>query len=120
MGETFGAGAGSSVEQLRAHPESVWLSAYLVERDQPVIDVKSRILQALGRDRSGHLLELAGQVGNGRRIVSVGPSGRACPLEQNVAQEPEHRLAGRGIAPHRQPNGAIDQGTVLLPDLRPW
>ena len=97
----------------RGHAESVWLSADLVERDQPVIDVERRILQALGRDRSGHLLELAGEVGRGRRIVGqVG--GGLDPLEQDVAQEPEDGPAGERDPAHRQSNGTIDEGPVLL------
>ena len=94
------------MQRLGPNAEPVGISADFIERDQAVVDVKSRVLDSLGHHRSGHLLELAGEPPLfGSVIVAGGSDGVS---EQHVADEAEDAAAHERVAHPRPPDGRLD------------
>ena len=58
-GQLLARSASQRVQRVRRRGRTGRVAADLVQRDQPVVDVERRVLDALRRHRAGHLLELA-------------------------------------------------------------
>ena len=72
------------------------ISADLVERDEAVVDVERGVLDALGGDRPGRLLEAHREVPAGGQVVGI-RAGRV-PHQEDVAKEVEDRDVHGGVA----------------------
>ena len=76
------------VQRLRRDAELVRFASHLVERDEPVVVVECRILDALGRHRARHLLELADEL---HVLVALARQDIVRLFQEQVAHEVEDR-----------------------------
>ena len=107
----FGVALVGAMELFRRAAEVLRFTADLVERGEPVEDVKRRVLQPLGHDRPGALLELHHEVlmFGDARLVGVGREFE----KQNVAQEVEDRRVRARVAALGERDGLVDHRAVL-------
>ena len=100
------------MELVHGDPEAVGRPAHLVQGDEPVIPVEGGVLDPLGRDGPGELLELAHE----QELLPVlgfraGP-GKA--QAQHVADELEDGAAHGGIAPARRGHGQVHVPAIAV------
>ncbi len=98
------------VKSFHAQSEALRFAADFVQRGQPVVDVKSGILQPLGHDRPGCLLEFQDEMDVlfAGFVVEVFRETE----EQDVAQEIEDRFFERRVAPLGRSDRALDHGAI--------
>jgi len=94
------------VERAHRDAEALGIAPHLVERDQDVVAIEGGVLQPLGLQRPGVLLQLQGE-----RLLLVGQGlGDVVRLarQQHRAQEVEHAALDGGIAPAGLGDGGFD------------
>ena len=99
------------VERLERGPEAVGLAPHLVERSQRVEAVEGRVLDALGHDGPGELLEAQHEVAPLGALPIVQPLGIL--EQQDRRDEVEQRGARRGVAPLREPDRRDDVRPIV-------
>jgi hypothetical protein len=100
-----------------ADAEMIWMAPHLVKRDEAVVAVKGRVLQALGHDRPAILLHLHGEP---HHSVPTEPAPRLCNKvrRQQIMQEIEDTLVGRVVGAAGLGDRPIDIAAVLRRRLR--
>src|SRR5690349_19871355 len=91
-----------TMEFCRAGSESVKISPYLIQRDQAVVSVESRIFQSLRHHRAGELLEFHGETRNRvpvRGILSFRDAGQ---------KHPAKKIEDAGVSSRTSPLGSRD------------
>src|SRR5262249_14566232 len=100
------------VNALDRPPEPRRFAAHFVERREPVVNVESRVLDALGGDGRGHLLEFPREASL-ELMVFLRRRAAGRILQQNgVPDEVEQRLAERRVLLAGPVNGPADRGFV--------
>src|SRR4029077_6281797 len=95
-----------------AYPKLWRLAAPLLQRRQPVVNVKHSVLEPLGHDRSRSLLKLQNEM----RVLGarLGVEVWWKTKEQHVTKKIEDRFVHGRIAPLRRGDGAFDNLPILL------
>ena len=95
-----------------ADAELLRLAADLVQRGEPVVNIEGGILQSLGHDRPGALLELENEmrVLRARFFIQVFRKTK----EQDVAQEIEDRFFDRRVAALGRRDRSLDDRAIVL------
>jgi hypothetical protein len=110
----LGAGGVLAVELVDRQPEVVRLAADFVERGQSVVDVEGGVLDPLGHDRAGRLLELHHELALAGAVFPL-VSDRVAE-EQEVADEVEDRGLGTRVAPLGLGHGRLDRLAIWSGD----
>src|SRR5438034_684759 len=106
------------MKHLHAEAEKLRFAADFVQRSQPVVDIRNRVLQSLCHDRSGELLKLENELRVRGTLLFVEVFRKT--KEQKIEQEIKDRFFDCGIATFRRRHRALDHRAIFLAHWFPW